>query len=380
MLHPSKLPTTALRGGYFLRKCRWGGFSLVELLVSITILTFIMLLVMSMTDQTGKIWKRSTSEIQAFQNARAAYATMTQRLSQATLNTYLDYYDSTKTARTPATAATFVPAYYARNSNLHFIVDQAAGTNMVPGASNLHPGHAVFFQAPLGFTLDATDYSGLPNMLNACGYYVEFNTNKPYMPPFLSGVTSVQERYRYRLMEFLQPTEADSIYNPANYPGTTKALYDKWFTDFLPPNVTVAQAPLRVMADNIIALAILPELSPHDQVTQTNLVTSSYTYDSRAGDIITNKLTHHQLPPLLRVVMVAIDEPSAEHLNPVGSTTPPSLISGLTFFQTTTSPDPNTDINNDLATLTAALSAKKVNYRVFDNDIAIRGAKWSTVQ
>ncbi len=343
------------------------------------ILILILLLVLSITDQTSKIWKHSTAEIQSFQNARAAYSTMTQRLSQATLNTYLDYYDNSSppSPRTPANASTFTPSYYARNSNLHFVSDQAS--TLIPGTATLHPGHTVFFQAPLGFTLDSTNYGGLPNMLNACGYFVEFNTDKPYLPPFLTGSSVVQERYRYRLMEFLQPTENNAIYS---LPSTGSASsYDQWFTNFLPPTVTVAQAPLRVLADNIIALAILPELSPHDQPTsgaQTNLVTSTYTYDSRAGDIINNKLTHHQLPPLLRVVMVAIDEPSALHLSPSGTTTPPPLISNLTFFQTTHSADPNTDINNDINTLTQALSAQKVNFRVFDNDIAIRGAKWST--
>jgi len=380
MRFPSKLPTTALSQDGSVRDFQRGGFTLVEMLVATVILTLIMVMVLSITDQTSRIWKRSSSEIQAFQNARAAYDTMTMRLSQATLNTYLDYYNSSNQSRTAYLAAnpsgTFVPVNYARSSELHFVVNQA--TTLVPldtGASpaqtaSCHPGHAVFFQAPLGFTTSSGTYGGLANMLNACGYYVEFNTDLPYLPSFLSSSSAIHQRYRYRLMEFLQPTESNAIFNTPSG--------NNWFTSFLPPNTTQAQAPLRMLAENIIALAIVPELSPQTNSSQTNLVTSSYTYDTRAGDILTNKLTHNQLPPLLRVVMVAIDEPSAIRLNPNGSNTPPTLISSLNFFKTTSSPSPNTDINNDINTLTQALSAQKINYRVFDTDIAIRGAKWST--
>jgi uncharacterized protein (TIGR02599 family) len=374
---PFKLPTTVHRHEYSVDDFKRGGFTLIEVLVAIAILALIMVLVSVMTDQTSKIWKHSTAEIQAFQNARAAFNTLTMRLSQATLNTYLDYYDgsSPPRLRTSANAATFVPVNYARTSELHFVVDQAStlvplNTTATPAqTASCHPGHAVFFQAPLGFTVTNSTYGGLPNMLNACGYYIEFNSDLPYLPAFLSGTTVIQQRYRYRLMEFLQPTESNTIYSSSSG--------NQWFANFLPPNATQAQAPLRMLAENIIALAILPELSPQTNPSQTNLVSNTYTYDSRAGDI-TNTKTHNQLPPLLRVVMVAIDEPSAQRLNPSGSAKPPTLISSLSFFKTTSSPDPNTDINADLATLTQALSAQKIVYRVFDTDIAIRGAKWST--
>ncbi len=115
-------------------------------------------------------------------------------------------------------------------------------------------------------------------------------------------------------MEFLQPAEDLAIYKlPAD---GSAAEYSRWFTNFLPPNVAVTQAPVRVLAENIIALIVLPELSPHDADAATNPLAPQYRYDSRAGNITDR--TKHQLPPLLRVVMVAIDEPSAARLNPAG--------------------------------------------------------------
>ncbi len=337
-------------------------------MVAVAILALIMLLVTSLTDQVSKAWKKSTSQIEAFESARGAYATMTMQLRQATLNTYLDYYDSSGNLRTPATTSTFVPAQYARASDLHFVADQAR--TLVPGTTTLHPTHAVFFLAPLGFTETTTSYANLPNALNACGFYVEFASD--YLPPFLSGGT-VQPRYRYRLMEMLQPTESLTIYTNSTGTAGTPPAYDGWFYNFLPPNVAITSAPVHMLADNIIALVILPELSPHD--SSTTPIAPNYTYDTRAGTITTT--AHNQLPPLLRVVMVAIDEPSAVRLNPTGSTTPPSLITGLLsgatpLFQTAS------NLDADVATLGSALSAQKVAYRVFDTDIALRGAHWST--
>jgi uncharacterized protein (TIGR02599 family) len=349
------------------------------MLVATLILALIMVLVLSITDQTSKIWKSSTLQIEAFQNARSAYETMTMRLSQATLNTYLDYYNSAFKSRTAFIAATpsgtFTPTYYARSSDLHFIVDQT--TTLVPLNSGAtppqtaacHPGHAVFFQAPLGFTVTSATYGGLPSMLNACGYYLEFNSDLPYVPPFLSSSTLIHQRYRYRLMEFLQPTENNTIYSTATGTG--------WFSNFLPPHVSQASAPVGMLAENIVALAIVPELSAQTNTSQIKLVSNSYSYDTRAGNL-TNTTYHNQLPPLLRVVMVAIDEASAMHLNPSGSNTPPSLISGLSTFKTTPSTSADTDVNADLNALTSALGGHKINYRVFDTYVAIRGAKWST--
>ena len=385
-----KLPITGLSTKRPINYSQWGGFTLIELLVATTVLLLIMALVLSMTDQTSKVWRSSTAKIQSFQGARAAYDTMTARLRQATLNTYLDYYDNETPPepRNPSNGSSFVPYYYARDSDLHFVVDQCS--NIFTGTPALHPAHAVFFQAPMGFTTTSS-YGPMQNMLNACGYYVEFNTDKPSFPPFLGSSTVVHERYRYRLMEFLQPSEANTIYKYPYPVNGTPALYDQWFENFLPTttsqvNSPTTGAPYHVLAENIIALIISPELASSDQSIAPN-----YTYDSRAGTI--TNVYHHQLPPLLRVVMVAIDEPSAIRLIPDGTTTAPTFIS--TLFQGTTklfqtpynppfnasapvsNPPPN-NLDADLNTLSQVLIAHKVNYRIFDTDIAIRGAKWST--
>src|ERR1700677_4331589 len=85
----------AFRAG---RRCccraRAGGFSLLEMLVSMAILGLIMAIVLSMTQQTSSLWKNTSGKIEGFRNARTAFDAMTRTLSQATLQTYYDYQDS----------------------------------------------------------------------------------------------------------------------------------------------------------------------------------------------------------------------------------------------------------------------------------------------
>lgn len=347
------------------------GFTLIELLVGTTILALILVMLFSMNSQIATIWKRSSAEIDAFQDARAAYQTLTMRLSQATLNTYLDYYDQNMEPRAQTNSNSgdsFVPRYYARNSDLHFVIDHASA--LVPANVQSHPGHAVFFQAPLGFTLNPSNYSGLPAALNACGYYVEFNSdqniNQSGLPSFLDGLPAVQARWRFRLMEFLQPTESLSVFSLPSSGSSSE--YNRWFSDFLPAaEIYPAITPLRTLhalAENIIVLAVLP-MDPGASLPGT------YAYDSRGGTIFTP--THHQLPSLLRVVMIAIDEPSAQRFTAPGDKEAPSaIIEALSGrFQTPA------HLDADIAAVMAKLIEAKVNYRVFDTSVGIRGGKWS---
>jgi uncharacterized protein (TIGR02599 family) len=121
-----------------------------------------------------------------------------------------------------------------------------------------------------------------------------------------------------------------------------------------------------ILTDNVITLLILPE----NVVNQaTSPLTTSFSYNSRDT---TNKLTLHQLPPLLRIVMVAIDETSAQILATQNGTNPPQLISA-TLFQTAT----EQQLSADLATLDASLTAQKIGHRIFQRDLLLPAANWS---
>lgn len=348
------------------------GFTLLELLVTMAVLSLFVLLLFSVTDNSFKLWRSTHSSIALFDEARAAFDAITRRLSQATVNTYLDYYASDWTRRpnaatNPAGAAAFVPGKYGRASDLHFVSGNA---NTILGDTN-HPGHGIFFFAPLGFTNSSANYADLPNLLNACGYYIEWGSDKDFRPGFLSALP---EKHRFRLVENIQASQ-DFV----DYPTftNTNASDDR---DWITVGLKTDGKP-HVLADSIIALVIRPEVPEQDAaslgLTGKEGITSNYLYDSRSAAGQTRSEARAaaqfaQLPPLLRVVMVAVDEKSAARLT-TGTTPPAALTLDPTWFT-----DPSeTVFQKNLADLSTQLSAAGVQFRIFNQVIALRGAKFS---
>ena len=147
------------------------GFTVIELLVSVALLTVISLLLVSMSDQTVRVWRSTTGKLEPFRDARAAFEAMTTRLSQATLNAYWDY-DSA-----------LAPTKYQRRSELRFI---AGPSDVVLGADGpVRPTHCVFFAAPLGIT-EEPRYRGFENLLCTWGYYLEYRDDAALRPPFIT--------------------------------------------------------------------------------------------------------------------------------------------------------------------------------------------------
>ena len=323
-----------------------------------TLVLILMVLLEQITGNTSKIWRTSMTKIQSFQEARAGFDSMTRRLGQATLNTYWDYLDASGLARTGSTASTFVPATYARQSELHFICGDAA--TLLAKAAPLVPNvvtHAIFFQAPLGYAVGPS-YTNLVNGLNACGYFVQFGSDQATIPAFLN-TPKIPLQYRYRLMEMTQRTENLSVYNPA------AATPNSWF-------LTTAGSNSRVIAKNVIALALLPKVSPSEQQNPGGVaddLTKDYSYDSRITD--PKSVNRNQLPPLVQVTAVVLDEDSANRLDN-GPTPPDFGIDIGTLFKTVA------NYSQDLDKLQKALAAKHLVYRVFTTDVSILGAKWSS--
>jgi uncharacterized protein (TIGR02599 family) len=319
------------------------GFSILEVLAASAVLALLLVAMISMTDQVQKTYRSTVGKAEQFREARVAFESITRRLSQATLNTYWDY-DSPTT-----------PTKYLRQSELRFLSGQASA--MLPGAISSNT-HAVFFQAPFGFTSNST-YGGMESMVNTWGYFIEFGSDSALRPDPVN-TAGVPEKYRFRLYEMMESSESLSLYKYTGNSAASKTYKDKtWFTDALnKPNRSS-----RVLAENIVALIFRP-LDPSNASLTTN-----YTYDT-AGDgaIATQTASEHQLPPYIEVTMVAIDEVSARRLE-TGATPPVLGLTGL--FQTASSYDAN------LETLRTNLNDKKINYRIFTANVSIQGAKWS---
>ena len=197
-----------------------------------------------------------------------------------------------------------------------------------------------------------------------------------------------------------------------DYPSAADSPYPSygWFNIFLP--ITTVNRPVHILAENVIALVLLPKLSNADQDNLNQTYAGSavplcprYAYDSTltvnpggytggTTGLLAALNPKNQLPPIVTVTMVAIDERSAERLSDKYCTSAnqstPSLSDatmGLSQSMGATysglfanSLNLETPLTGDLALLEAALTKEKCSYRVFTTNVTIRGAKWSRSQ
>lgn len=322
------------------------GFTLLELLLAITILTMIVLLSSNLIEATRSLWEKTSAQIEQFRVGRQVFETVTRRVSQAVLNPYWAVkYDTAN-----------LPQRYERASELRFLVEPASA---LPGAAP-GTGTALFFQAPTGYNSLGSD--DLSESLNTWGYFIEYGPDTAYRPDFLSGA-GVPTRYRFRLIELLDPSDNLVLFSKTS--GFPDYAGQDWFQTPL-----AKAARKRELASNVIALVVLPKLSSVEDSTGTELALK-FTYDStvRKSDPKTNP--RNQLPPAIEVAMVVISEKSANRVN--WGPTPPSFIPTDLFTDAS-------QIDQDLETLRAALADKGLKARVLRATIPIVAARWSTEQ
>ena len=335
-------------------------FTLLELMVSMTVLALIMLLVFQMLDTTQKTFQNSRARASTFKEARVAFEGITRRIGQAMLNTYFDY-------QYPNNNTLLKPTGYERKSDLHYVNGKAQ--SLLNGGQ--FSTHCVFFQAPLGFSLRPENQS-LGSLLNSWGYYIKRGNDNDQIPAFLKAYDYADtSRERYRLMEFRPPTENMEVYGAnlnTNYNRTT--AYD-WFAKQLHLKSAGGVPFSRPIAENIIALVIEPKRSEKPGATP---LAPNYEYDSRRFQKVNNPRdeTKHQLPPLVEVTMVAIDEESAMRNEQVNGRLE-ELVAPNLFTNTTT-------YKQDLDKLEQSLIDKRITYRIFNETVAIRASKFSDPQ
>ena len=329
------------------------GFTLVELIVAVTITVIILGLLLQILGFASSNWQKINDNTKAFEGARAAFDAITRQLSQTTLGTYYEYYDSNRiayplatnadaTADTTGTNATkgFWPSLYGRYAYLHFL----SGADLVPEQTT----HAVFFQAPMDFEGRGTTDSSA-GQLNAIGYFVRYTNDLAGRPAHL-GTSQPPPRNRYRLMQYFQPTQNLMVYPLGDA---------SWMTN--------AGTEARPFAENILCLVLWPKKTDEEgAVTGTNLIAPHYAYNSRTNwpPGSQQPVQMHQLPPTVRVLMVALDETSASRLSGPGTFTDNLFLEPSAF-------------DGDLVELERRLTEARLNYRVFQSDVPIRAAKWS---
>lgn len=343
-------------------------FTLVELMLATAILAIIVVLMINMVSQTSKTWKSTSGKIEQFRDSRDGFQAITRRLGQATLNTYLDYDNVAN------------PKSYMRQSELRFLSGPTTNILSSLNLTTTNPTMSVFFQAPNGFATN-TGNALLQNALNTWGYFIEYGSDTNTMPSFLSP----NPRYRFRLMELMEPTEKLSIYNYTS--GKSGYTNIDWISNSMTQPYATRNA--HVVAENVIALILLPKLAPADMVN-TNYTNSytpiggysnsslapAYIYNSSMTNQYANTLdpilnTHNQLPPVIQVTMIAVDEQSAVRFPGAYA----NLTSLLGSYFTNAA-----NYSSDLSNVQSALVASNINFRVFTTDVMIKGAKWSASQ
>ena len=206
-------------------------------------------------------------------------------------------------------------------------------------------------------------------------------------------------------MEFALPTENLVTYNstsgldPQKKPSANSYNLKTWFTGPLKQADTLSQdggPAIHVLAENIVALILTPRLPKAEEqdfpgvgITELSPLAPNYEYDSspavggddRYKDGRTNPV--NQLPPIMQVTMVAIDEDSAIRLNLNRDSYDLFKIAAKQRFRDTKKysedlrlkPEDSSDDS-----LEHELIAKRVAYRIFTSNVPIRAAKWSRAQ
>jgi uncharacterized protein (TIGR02599 family) len=356
------------------------GFTLTETLLTGSILAIIMGVLLAMTDSTARLFRGNAAKMEQFQDSRVAFEALSRRLSGATLNTYLDFqYQLSTNGNNGAQSRT--PTGYERGSELRFRSGPMARFSTgQPNPDHFRPTHGVFFQAPGGVVDDVEKLGAANDLLNSWGYFVEAGSDAEFMPECVRA--RVPARRAYRLMEFMEPSESLSVYQ------FQRARSTDWFMRSVDAK---KNRPVRVLAEDVIALILLPKLSHADAESQRRVgrgttLAPEFNYDSTQSNDDPVLSPKHQLPPLMEVVMIALDRPSAERLA-IEFKDDPAM--GLDFDGYFEKPEslhsdrtPTAEgLNGDLVRFEEQLAKKLgLNYRVFVTNVGIRGSKWSRTQ
>jgi len=347
------------------------GFTLVELLVAMAVLALMLVMMLKVTDLTSTTVTRSSAKIDAFAAGRASFDILNQRLSQARLNTFWDYYNAAGQVRSAANAATFVAKNYGRASNLQFV--------LCPNTVHPYYGQELYFQAPEAYSANS-NYQSTQGLLNGCSYFVRYGSDAAFKP----GAVATN-RYRYRLMQGMESTENLQIFQTNAYLTSYTGRPPAWTANINQTNVDTVASPVKPLSDNVIALIVMP-LDLDGSIVVTNAPSNTYNYDSQVNPAPAANgvqgLTAHQLPPRIQVTLVLIDEASAARIDTRNNTPPAAIENALAGKFTVPSMDQlKVDLYgtgpSDTTSLVHKLTASHINYQILNTSVVLRESKWS---
>lgn len=352
-------------------------FTIVELLLSVTILSLLILLLGDTVGRIQSTMSRATAHVAQFQEARSALDVMSSTLSQAVMDGYWAYDNAT------------APTAYQRASDHHFIL--AGGQSLI--GTQVEPSQAMFFQAPLGFagtfTEDAAATGGpglehLHQLVNCVGFYLQYGSDIPERPAFMqSGTAQVTNppRSRFRLMQYSQPAEESTLYSYSLRlnKAISRAAALKWFQDDLADHS-------RPVADNILGMVLVPysiNVTRHGSSNFSDMKMepdAAYGYDSRAfqwgGADAISVSRRHQLPPMVQITLFATEEKSYDRFVSLSGGDAAAAGKVREVFK-----DRFTDYSKfeeDLEAVETGLNEMKLHHKTLTTTVSLRGSKWVT--
>ena len=141
-----------------------------------------------------------------------------------------------------------------------------------------------------------------------------------------------------------------------------------WFNDF---GVAGRSHPV---ADNIVLMVIAPRLPQSAGTVDPYSIAKNFSYNSWGQPLSAGQgVQNYQLPPIVDVYLVAVDEPSVsryETLYGKGTLESKLSFSGQFSFAS------DSGIRDDLAKVESILSDLKLNYRIFNASVQLRNSRW----
>jgi len=360
---------------------RWHGFTLVELLLAVSILAILVTLLADAMVLTQNTMTRATGHVTEFQEARSGLDAISNTVADAVMDGYWAY---------KMTGGS--PTSYERTSDHHFILGN--GTDLI-GAS-AEAGQAVFFQAPMGFAGTFTETGSakgtaslgleqLHHLVNCWGFYVSYGDDLTERPGFLQTgdpLLTNPTRPRFRLMQYAQPAEESVLYQHAFglNAKTSKSQALNWYKADL-------AAKSRPVAENILALILVPSsvnvITADAAKGYTNAIIEpdpAYSYDSRAfqwGSTDPVSISRrHQLPPTVQITMIATNEKSYDKfVQQSGGDQKAAEAVRKIMTGRFASYD---KFQGDLTAVEAGLDAIKLHHRTLTTTVTLRSSKWIT--
>lgn len=333
--------------------------SLVELLVAMSILSVILVLLFGVLQESQRAWGNARDQLKQFQEARLAFETMTRRITDSVLQPYWGYeYPDGDTSK--------VPSQFSRQSELHFVSGPAAtGSEGEPLLSTaVVPSHAVFFHGPFGHT-EEENWEIYSTLINGWGYYIDHFDPSNDRPDFLSRPEDPTNR-RFRLMELRIPADELETYQVELEESTAR----NWFRK------AISDGHTRMVAENVIALVVSPE-APEGTLSDPSAIAPNYFYDTRAflsgRENYAVRRSKHQLPPLLRITMVVLDQTSAIRLQEKAGSSQPDVGLSELFVDARR-------YEQDLNSLESTLLEEGIRHRTFSTVVRLRNSKWSETE